>query len=96
VSLFVRPDAAADIEEAHSWYESQRPGLGDEFLDAILVVFELLLERPRRYRVVHRDTRRANLRRFPFGVFYRIVDADVVVIACFHASRDPRRWRGRE
>ena len=30
MSLFVRPDAAADIEEGHSWYESQRPGLGDE------------------------------------------------------------------
>ncbi|MBK9129820.1 MAG: type II toxin-antitoxin system RelE/ParE family toxin [Phycisphaerales bacterium] len=96
MSLFVRPDAAADIEEAYLWHERQRPGLGDEFLDAILVVFEVLLENPRRYQVVHRDTRRANLRRFPYGVFYRIIDADVVVIACFHGSRDPRRWRGRE
>jgi hypothetical protein len=40
VSLFVRPDAAAEIEAAHFWYESQRPGLGDEFLDAILLVLE--------------------------------------------------------
>lgn len=96
MNLFVRPDAAADIEEAHSWYEVQRPGLGDEFLSAVRAVFEVLLESPRRYRVVHRDTRRANLRRFPFSVFYRIVDTDIVVIACFNASRDPRRWRGRK
>lgn len=96
MSLFVRPDAAADIEQAHVWYESQRSGLGDEFLDAVLAVFQMLLDSPRRYRVVHRDTRRANVRRFPYGVFYRTIEADVVVIACFHASRDPRRWRGRE
>ena len=95
MSLSVRPQAAADIEDAYSWYESQRPGLGGEFLAAILAVFALLLESPRRYRVVHRDTRRANLRRFPYGVFYRIIDADVVVIACFHASRNPQSWRGR-
>ena len=96
MSLFVRPDAAADIEAAHSWYENQRVGLGGEFLDAIVVVFGVLIESPRRYRVVHRDTRRVNLRRFPYGVFYRIIDDDVVVIACFHGSRDPRAWRGRE
>ena len=96
MSLSVRPRAAADIEDAHSWYESQRPGLGGEFLDEIVAVYAVLLESPRRYRVVHRDTRRANLRRFPYGVFYRIIDADVVVIACFHASRDPQGWRGRE
>ena len=96
MSLFVRPDAAADIEAAHSWYEIQRHGLWDEFLSAVRVVLEVLLESPRRYRVVYRDTRRANLRRFPLSVFYRIVDTDIVVIACFHASRDPRRWRGRK
>ena len=57
--LFVRPGAAADVAEAHFWYESQRLGLGDEFIDAILVVLEVLQDSPRRYRVVHRDTRRA-------------------------------------
>lgn len=96
MSLLVRPDAAAEIEEAHFWYERQRPGLGGEFLDAVLVVIEVLRESPRRYRVVHRDTRRANLRRFPYGVYYRMIDADVVVIACFHGSRDPHRGRRRE
>lgn len=96
MNLFVRPDAAADIEAAYSWYEVQRHGLGDEFLSAVRTVFEVLPESPRRYRVAHRDTRRANLRRSPFSVFYRIVDTDIVGIACFHASRDPRGWRVRK
>jgi len=30
--VIVRPNAEADLREAWSWYESQRPGLGDELL----------------------------------------------------------------
>jgi plasmid stabilization system protein ParE len=95
VSLVVRPAAAADLEEAFLWYEAQRPGLGSEFLDAVEQAFRGVLENPRRYRVAYRDTRRAHVRRFPYGVFYRIVGDDVVVVACFHGKRDPRRWEGR-
>jgi plasmid stabilization system protein ParE len=96
VSLIVRPEAAADIEAAHAWYENQRPGLGNEFLIALSTMFEVLVEHPRRHRCVHRDIHRANLRRFPYGIFFRIVQADVVVIACFHARRNPRAWQRRQ
>lgn len=95
MSLVVRPAAAADLEEVFVWYEGQRAGLGDEFLDTVGQVFRAILETPRRYRVVHRDTRRTHLRRFPYSVFYRIVGDDVIVVACFHGSRDPRRWEDR-
>jgi len=33
--VVVRPAAASDIEDAYRWYESQRAGLGDEFLAAL-------------------------------------------------------------
>lgn len=45
--------------------------------------------------VVHRDTRRLLLRRFPYGVFYRLVKDEIVVVGCLHAKRHPRVWRGR-
>jgi plasmid stabilization system protein ParE len=95
LSLFVRPAAAADVEAAYAWYESQRAGLGDEFLDAVRAVFEVLLESPKRYRVFYREVRRANLRRFPYGVLYRVMGDDIVIVACFHASRDPLKWQDR-
>lgn len=95
MNLVVRPAAAADLEEAFAWYEAQRLGLGQEFLAAVDLVFQTVRETPRRYRVVYRDTRRAHVRRFPYGVFYRQVGDDVVVVACFHAGRSPRRWGGR-
>ena len=35
MSLSVRLAALADLDDAYDWYESQRPGLGDEFLAAV-------------------------------------------------------------
>ena len=34
-------------------------------------------------------------RRFPYGLFYGLIDGQVVVVACFHAKRSPRMWRSR-
>lgn len=31
-ALIVRRDAEEDIDQAFTWYESQRPGLGHDFL----------------------------------------------------------------
>ena len=45
--------------------------------------------------VIHRDIRRRLLKRFPYGIFYRLVQGQVVVVACFHAKRDPAVWRSR-
>ena len=32
--VVIRPAAAADIEDAYQWYETQQPGLGEQFLAA--------------------------------------------------------------
>ena len=94
-SPIFRPAAAADVEDAYRWYETQQIGLGDGFLDGVRAALEAIEAAPESYAVVHRDTRRALLRRFPYGLYYRIIANQVIVVACFHAKRDPRRWRVR-
>ena len=47
MNLLVRSSAAADLEEAFLWYESQRMGLGDEFLEAVTHVVSLAMRNPR-------------------------------------------------
>ena len=93
--IIVRPAAAADIDEAFLWYEGQRPGLGHEFLAAVEAARESIAAHPAMYPVIHRDTRRALVHRFPYGIFYRVYGDLIVVVACMHGSRDPRRWRSR-
>ena len=87
--------AAADVEDAVRWYEAQRDGLGDEFLETVRATLEAIRLRPQSAPIVHRDMRRQLLRRFPCGLFYRIVENQVVVLACFHAKRSPRVWCAR-
>lgn len=94
--VVVRPAAAGDIEDTYEWYESQQPGLGDEFLAALRTTRDRLLEHPEAYPVLHRKTRRALVpQRFPYALFYRLYDDTIVIVACMHAKRDPRRWQRR-
>ncbi len=91
----LRPAAAADLEDAYRWYEAQQPGLGEEFLAAAEAVKKSVVANPQQFPVIHRQTRRALFRRFPYGLHYRIVDDQIVFVACMHARRDPRRWQSR-
>ena len=64
-----RTAAAADVEDAYRWYEDHRAGLGDEFLAVVNTVIKSLVACPERFPVVYRETRRVNLRRFPYSIF---------------------------
>lgn len=91
----VRAAAAADIDAAFLWYESQRAGLGHEFLGAATALVKAIADHPFRYPTVRRNTRRALLRRFPYAIYFRVYDDLVVVVACMHGRRSPRRWQSR-
>ena len=91
--MIVRSAAAAEIEEAFGWYESQRLGLGAEFREELRATFARISQNPLAYQVLYRKTRRAFLRSFPYGVFYRIYDEAIVIASVMHGRRHPRHWR---
>jgi plasmid stabilization system protein ParE len=93
--VIVRPEAEAEITEAFRWYEDRSEGLGSEFMRALDASLSAIQRNPTAFAIVHRQMRRALLRRFPYAVIYLLEDRTVIVLACFHASRDPRQWRDR-
>jgi plasmid stabilization system protein ParE len=95
VKHIYRPAAADDIGRAYARYEEERRGLGEEFLAEVTATAKLVLERPVAYPVVVRQTRRALVHRFPYGLFYRVLGGTVVFVACFHTSRNPALWGRR-
>jgi plasmid stabilization system protein ParE len=95
VTLIYRPAAGRDLDRAYVWYERERRGLGEEFLAEVFATAKQILENPESYPVLHRQTRRALVRRFPYGLFYRIIGETIVVVACFHTSRNPIGWQRR-
>ena len=52
--LEFRPEASADVAEAFSWYEAQRPGLGAEFEAELDHTLRLITTMPAMGRIVHR------------------------------------------
>lgn len=90
-----RPAAAADLEEASDWYEAKKLGLGIEFLESVRAALDAIVKNPNQYPVLYRNTRRALVKRFPYGIFYRIIKDRILVIACMHGRRRPARWKSR-
>ena len=76
-----------DILQASHWYESQRPGLGEEFLHEVQCALDLLKVEPSRRPVYHKDFRRLITHRFPYKIFYRLEEGEVIVFRILHASR---------
>ena len=87
--------AEVDVDGVLSWYRERGHDLADEFLLALEQCLYSIQENPLAFAVVHRDIRRALLRRFPYCVFYIKSDNEVVVLACLHGHRDPQVWQER-
>lgn len=89
------PAAQQEVIEGQEWYERKAAGLGRRFRDEIDRAATRLAANPLQFPVVLADVRRVRLRKFPYGLFFRLDDDTVFVIACFHSSRDPREWHRR-
>ena len=93
--LIIRPDAGADIENITDWYDEQRPGLGDRFLDGLRSLLGRITDGPRQFPEITRGVRRALLLQFPYFVYFRLAGDDVVIFAVIHQRRHPDSWRSR-
>lgn len=87
--------ARLEVMEGRDWYERPSAGLGDAFIGEVDRLAERIAENPLQFPVLLADVRRARLSRFPYGLFCRLADEECFVLACFHASRDPKRWQER-
>ena len=87
--------ARGELIEAQDWYEGEVAGLGRRFRQAIDALIERMSDNPHQFPIVFRNVHRALLRRFPYSLFFVVEDDALIVIACFHASRDPSHWQKR-
>jgi toxin ParE1/3/4 len=93
--LIIMPAAQFEIIEAQGWYEKAATSLGALFRAEIDRQAQRILANPLQFPLMLADIRRARLRRFPYGLFFRPLDDAIYVIACFHSSRDPGIWQSR-
>jgi plasmid stabilization system protein ParE len=93
--VFVRPEAEAELLEGALWYEANSPQSAIAFLEAFRSALVRISENPFQYQVIGKEIRRAPLARFPYGLLYAVIEDEVLVLSCFHGSRNPAQWRER-
>ena len=89
------PEAEQEMFEAARYYESQTAGLGIDFLSEAQRAVDSIAEMPITWPAIEGDLRRRLVRRFPFGILYRIESDKIVVVAVAHLRRKPGYWKER-
>ena len=96
MSVIWHPAAVEELAEAANFYEAQVPRLGSDFLDEIDRTLPLILDAPERFAIVQDSIRRCILKRFPYGIYYRIAGDVIRILVIRHHSRHPDHGLNRE
>jgi plasmid stabilization system protein ParE len=94
-SFRILSEASEELEACVSYYDSQQPGLGAEFLAEFERTAERIRDLPNAARLVSEGLRSRPIHRFPFYVLYRPLAKEITVVAVAHRRRRPRYWVDR-
>ena len=85
--------AQYELDEAINYYNAQVPNLGHGFLLEILASLDRICQHFDAWHPMSKNTRRCQLKRFPYGVIYAKEKETIVVIAIGHLHRSPEYWQ---
>lgn len=81
-----------DEQEIFRYYECERSGLGEEFLEDLEEMFDRLKNNPEIFGFadVCKVLRKARTTRFPYIILYEVRVTEVLITRLFHEKRDVR------
>ena len=88
-------EAEQELLEAALYYEKQASGLGKKFMDEVYQSIDAVVDFPLNCQKFTADIRRKLLKRYPFGVLYRIDNNQIVIVAVMNLKRKPFYWLNR-
>jgi plasmid stabilization system protein ParE len=89
------PNAESEMAAAAAYYEAQQVNLGKRFLASVQDALNRIQINPLLYQLVEVDVRRCLTKTFPFGILFRDLPDQIVIVAVMHLHRDPEYWKGR-
>jgi toxin ParE1/3/4 len=91
------PAVEAELDEIRRYYEKRSPGLGAQFINDFERQVLAMAATPERWMVVTDDIRRCLMRRFPYLIYFRQVNAERIRITVVkHQRRHPKYGRERQ
>lgn len=90
-----KEQAREDIANAAFWYETQKSGLGDQFLIELNELVNRLRVNPHLYQARRKSLRLGLVNRFPYLVVFEIEGKYVVVYKIIHSHRSNKKRYNR-
>jgi hypothetical protein len=84
--------ALEDLAEARRFYEQQEEGVGDYFFNSVFSDIDSLVFHGGVH-ARHFGHHRLLAKRFPYAIYYRIIDDEAVVFRVLDCRREPRQIR---
>ena len=92
----VRPEAQIEFNQSLDWYEQRRIGLGQQYVESIDSAIHSISKSPELSALVHKDVRCKSVQKFPYQIYYRILNEETVeVLSIFHVRQHPSIWQSR-
>lgn len=88
-TLEIKEEAVIDMQNAYDYYEENKAGLGERFLDTLDDYFDRIQKYPLHYQIKRNPYREAVIKDFPFLIIYEIIEANIVVYTIFNTWRNP-------
>lgn len=86
--------AALQMHNGFNWYENQKEGLGNEFMEEIDVCLQQIAVQPTVFSWLNTKFRRAKLPQFPYVIIYQVRGAVVLIAAVRHTRQKPMKRYG--
>src|ERR1051325_1916066 len=89
------PGARAELLDARNWYYERSPLTSVAFAHAVDHAVARVRTAPNIHPLADYGTRKLILQRFPFNIFYRIGETEILIVAIAHQKRSPGYWLPR-
>ncbi len=89
--LEIKEEAVLDIKQIYLYYEAQRIGLGNRFLNTLENYLERVQKYPKHYQIKRKPYREVFINDFPYLIIYEIEGNKVIVYAIFNTWSNPNK-----
>jgi toxin ParE1/3/4 len=86
--------AESDIEASFLWYRDRNALIAVAFRAEVFAVIDAIAESPLSRPPDDEGSRRRVVHRFPYSVYYEVLDRMVTILAVAHHRRKPGYWAG--
>ncbi len=93
--LITTPETERDINKAVEWYADIRKIIAKKFINELRAVKKYIHKNPEKIAVKYSNVRVAFFKKFPYGLHYAFEKDTITILALFHTSENPKKWKNR-